>query len=1549
MISLTNLSFCKLYFYRKTLIAVLLIQQYLSGKNDEDTEDTGDDAENEQRQIVFLVPSVALALQQQQVLQPNLPTRTVELACANNIDRERLSKSRVFVATHGAYLDLLRHDKELFSLEKVSLLILDECHNCTGNSPYAELMREFYHKIPPNQQDNKRPRVLGLTASPLINAKINHSTEQLASQLATLEANMDAKIASFDCLLDEMEDDNARVWLQQDVEETVIDFNNDDDIQNSIPRSGAPTFLNLSPVSHLHKTRQREFKQLEKLGSDLGALALGLYCWSLLRELSRNTYENETVDQFQSAMNYLRSIVDYCEEYCREDTCHGGRSSKLRVLENLLEKELQVGDAVGVVFVQRRITALALKQYFAFTHGNYAKETDRHQNSDIREHAEGLNVCSHRPLDGQFDDADEDEMAMSVESQVPDQFADADSENGPFSSDASKRRTESNHVDCRQEVSFQEPSPYPSAIRCDSLVRNPSKLFKSLSGSKRKDGPDLDNDREQWLHDSQNIRKVLDGLREGDINVLVATSMVEEGVDVQSCSFVIVLDSLTSIKSYVQMKGRTRQKRAKFYVFHDRGQLSSNLDLVDAKTLEKRVRQVVATESHRKGGISPVMESVFHAPQEPVTLSLVEHQALLNRKYEGKHGTAYLSSAKSILYRYALRQPLDSATRASQKSLQAYLPFYDELNTQLMLPAYAGASTKLRVITLPEQYHGHTKKDKQNMLALIACIRLHQHGLLTDRILPLERHDIRLKINSMTQTDPQINKFSPQPPPVIRQMISINVHEIIIVNSRIDQARRILNNNETRLAVVAFEDLAPIPPFEDWHQDFGHITITLTAARKSECSREQVGILFDFFTLIINSRWKRRTLPLFFGHEGLRESTIPLYAVGCIHTNRNLDWNLMQTLLAESKRSKDERINAVSTASSVDQLAKPRLWCPLYDEMAVYISYGPSDKKCSSNIPSSDGGDAIKTYQDFIRARKSFEVPPESQMYYAQRCWHLKSRRSTEVDAEQFRRKEPQCCKYSSGPNMCDFLKTVLLPKHACMELPFAHAGVMLECNELPQFLYHLERILTARTFVKYCQEQLPCLGSVVSNLPESSVLPVLTSQSCSGEVSYERLEFLGDAVLNLICTDVSLRSKKLLTWVCNLREGELDALRSELCCNKRLTSACRKLGIDQFLLTSALSRGKWTPSALKLFVSDGKNNVTEAMAPNSVPNEKRFADMIEALLGLVYLHGGYSVAIQVAEELTITAIQSDIAWDIDVTDHIGTSSRPANRDLLQLVENFTGYTPYKRSSTFEQAVTHPTLLDPEQASYERLEWIGDAVLALSVRKWIFHKFPSSPVGQMECIEQSVVCNETLAFLSWRSGVHKYLRHQDQTMIGRIELYEWTLKHGRGLWGTDPPKAIADICESLIGAVYLDGGFEAGQDAALHVVTPVLKIFPEDDSASDEFFGSMLYHPKRKLREIGGSMISFSTRLEDATCSKNSSIEDASAVLVGTRKARQDGHLALVSVSLLGFELVSSIDFSGSSAANRACSLILACLKRNEELARRFVAARNKQIDSVSL
>lgn len=391
---------------------------------------------------------------------------------------------------------------------------------------------------------------------------------------------------------------------------------------------------------------------------------------------------------------------------------------------------------------------------------------------------------------------------------------------------------------------------------------------------------------------------------------------------------------------------------------------------------------------------------------------------------------------------------------------------------------------------------------------------------------------------------------------------------------------------------------------------------------------------------------------------------------------------------------------------------------------------------------------------------------------------------------------------------------------------------------------------------------------------------------------------------------------------------------------NNRLAEACMRLKLDKFILASALGRGQWTPASLELYspFEEGTDTGEGAVLKEKIPG-KACADVIESILGLVYLNCGYESATLVADELQISLPQVD-----DKDKALPYRQIEPKAHLLSVASSFTGHFQFERADLAQEALTHPTAMHPETPSYQRLEWIGDAVLCLAAREWIYKSFPTFEVGQMVSLEASLVSNETLAFLSIKHGLLQYLDHCDQTLPSRIEHQIWcTEELGRGLWGTDPPKVAADVVEALIGAVYLDGGFLSGLCAVSKILSPLYRCL-EKMFAKHETIDTM--HPRKVMQEIGGSILALHISREEAFASRK---PDA-RVWMGRRWAapRPDSRDSVATVECLGVDVVCVSDPSPEVAGNRACALVVAMLRRNPSLLERVQKARTSVESSSS-
>ncbi len=129
-------------------------------------------------------------------------------------------------------------------------------------------------------------------------------------------------------------------------------------------------------------------------------------------------------------------------------------------------------------------------------------------------------------------------------------------------------------------------------------------------------------------------------------------------------------------------------------------------------------------------------------------------------------------------------------------------------------------------------------------------------------------------------------------------------------------------------------------------------------------------------------------------------------------------------------------------------------------------------------------------------------------------------------------------------------------------------------------------------------------------------------------------------------------------------------------------------------------------------------------------------------------------------------------------------------------LEEKIGYC-FQNKELLRQALTHSSYANERKINkygdYERLEFLGDAVLEMVSSDFLFHEHPKMPEGKLTKTRASMVCEQSLAICARDLELGEYL------YLGKGE--EMT-------GGRERDSIIADVCEALIGAIYIDGGFE---------------------------------------------------------------------------------------------------------------------------------------------
>ena len=124
------------------------------------------------------------------------------------------------------------------------------------------------------------------------------------------------------------------------------------------------------------------------------------------------------------------------------------------------------------------------------------------------------------------------------------------------------------------------------------------------------------------------------------------------------------------------------------------------------------------------------------------------------------------------------------------------------------------------------------------------------------------------------------------------------------------------------------------------------------------------------------------------------------------------------------------------------------------------------------------------------------------------------------------------------------------------------------------------------------------------------------------------------------------------------------------------------------------------------------------------------------------------------------------------------------------------------------RALTHTSYANEHSIeSYERLEFLGDAVLQLLTSQYIYKNFPNFPEGKMSRMRANIVCEATLFRIAQKLNLGAY------ALLGKGE---------EATGGRERPSILADMVEATLAAIYLDGGIEKAKevifDAYGHII-----------------------------------------------------------------------------------------------------------------------------------
>ena len=283
-------------------------------------------------------------------------------------------------------------------------------------------------------------------------------------------------------------------------------------------------------------------------------------------------------------------------------------------------------------------------------------------------------------------------------------------------------------------------------------------------------------------------------------------------------------------------------------------------------------------------------------------------------------------------------------------------------------------------------------------------------------------------------------------------------------------------------------------------------------------------------------------------------------------------------------------------------------------------------------------------------------------------------------------------------------------------------------------------------------------------------------------------------------------------------------------------------LKLSQYIRSKAFSRRHFYPEGLVLLGGKGASHAGSlpfAHEPDKHDlGQKTIADVSEAIIGASLLTQSpgqeheFDLGVRAVTQLVrsedhkidkwsdFAATYKPMDWEVELND-------PIANDIAAKVAKITGYT-FKHPRLLRSAFCHSSDQHSAVQNYERLEFLGDAVLDMVSIYWLFRKFDDRNPQWLTEHKMAMVSNKFLGFLAVTLGFDKFLRTSTVALASSVRRYStevrskigekdvttgvWQME--RNLWdkprifGASTPKALSDLVESYIGAVFIDSGFD---------------------------------------------------------------------------------------------------------------------------------------------
>ncbi|KAL6659920.1 hypothetical protein ACP70R_002042 [Stipagrostis hirtigluma subsp. patula] len=1443
----------------KTLIAVLLIKSVCEKMLDE----------NRKMLAIFLVPKVPLVYQQAEVIRERTGywvghycgEMGQDFWDARKWQREFESK-QVLVMTAQILLNILRHS--IIKMDSIHLLILDECHHAVKKHPYSLVMSEFYHTTP----KDKRPAVFGMTASP-VNLKGVTSQEDCAIKIRNLESKLDSVVCT---IKDRKELEKhvpmpSEVIVQYDKAATLFSLHEQiKQMEAAVEEAALSSSKRTNALSSSKRTKWQFMGARDAGSRDELRLVYGV---------SERTESDGAANLIQKlrAINYaLGELGQWC--------AYKVAQSFLTALQN----DERANYQVDVKFQESHLKKVVDLLHCQLTEGAAIKS----ESNDVEMH----NAENRKPNEleeGELPDSHVVSVGEHVDEVIG--AAVADGKVTPRVQALIKILLKYQHTEDFRAIIFVErvvtalvlpkvfaELPSLGFIRCASLIGH-------------------NNNQEMR---SCQMQDTIAKFRDGRVTLLVATSVAEEGLDIRQCNVVIRFDLAKTVLAYIQSRGRAR-KPGSDYILMVESNLSHEAFLRNARNSEETLRKeaIERTDlSHLDGTsvLSPVdtsSDSIYQVESTGAVVSLNSAVGLIHF-----YCSQLPSDRYSILRPEFIMQKHDKPGGSTEYSCKLQLPCnapFEKLEgpicSSIRLAQQAvclAACKKLHEMgaftdmLLPDRGSGEGEKTEQNdegdplpgtarhrefypegVAEILRgdWILSGRDGCQSSQFIKLYMYSVNC-VNIGSSKDPFVTQLSnfalifgnELDAEVLSMTMDLFVARTMITKASLvfrgpieitESQLVLLKSFHVRLMSLVL-DVDVDPSTTPWDPAKAYLFVPVGAEKCTDRARPDVYLgnnerslggdrrEYGFGKLRHGTAFGQKAHPTY-GIRGAVAEFDVVKASGLVPSRDRGHFNDYQNqgklIMADSCWDAKDLAGMVVTAA--------------HSGKRFYVDSICYNMNAENSFPRKEGylGPLeYSSYADYYKQKYGVELIYKKQPLIRARgvsyCKNLLSPR--------FEHSEARDGEFSEN---LDKTYYVYLPPELCLVHPLP-GSLVRGAQRLPSIMRRVESMLLAI-------QLKDIIGYPV---------PATKETFC-----YERAELLGDAYLKWVV------SRFLFLKYPQKHEGQLTRMRQQMVSNMILYQYALNKNLQSYIQADRFAPSRWAaPGVLPVFDEESRDSEPSIFDEDSTPSSKLqkdsyddyedsiqedgeiegdsscyrvlsskiLADVVEALIGVYYVAGGKIAAnhlmkwIGIHAELDPQEIPPLKPYNIPES-----IIKSINFDTL---EGTLGI-KFQTKGLLVEAITHASRPSSGVSCYQRLEFVGDAVLDHLITKHLFFTYTDLPPGRLTDLRAAAVNNENFARVAVKHKLHVHLRHGSSALETQIrefvkDVQEELSKPGFnsfGLGDCKAPKVLGDIVESIAGAIFLDSGYDTS--IVWKVFQPLLDPMVTPDT--------LPMHPVRELQE----------------------------------------------------------------------------------------------------